>query len=95
MPKMIVGRRVEYIEVFEIDTDKIASIRDDLDLCQRLLWSVDPTLSQQLKSSTKEGKAAIRFLCRIFERISKNPIYPVKDYSESLDECVRYIEGLK
>ncbi len=92
MPKMIVGRKVVYLEVFEIDTDKIASIRDDLDLCQRLLWAADPVLSQQLKSSTIEGRSAIKFLHRTQDCISENPVTIISACPKGLDECPHYRE---
>ena len=79
MPKMIVGRRLEYFETYEIDTDKLASVRDDLDLCQRILWSADPVFVQQICSCTEEGRSAVKFLSKKFDRISENPIYPVPD----------------
>ena len=93
MSKMIVGRETVYLEVFEIDTDKFLSIRDDLDLCQRILWAADPVLSQRLKSSIKEGRSAVKFLYRIQDCIRKNPIYPAPTCPEGLDECPRYKKG--
>jgi len=89
---MIVGRKTVYLEVYEIDTDKLTSIRDDLDLCGRILWAADPVLSQQLKSFTKEGKSAVKFLYRIQDYIGENPIFPVPIHPEGLDECPRYGE---
>ena len=66
MPKLIVGRRVEYVEVYEIDTDKFITIRDDLDLCKRLLWFAN------------ESKG-LKHLQTTFDRVSKNPVFPVTD----------------
>lgn len=74
---MIVARRVEYVEVYEIDISKLMSIRDDLDLCERILYSGDPVLVQQMRSTTEEGKSAVKCLSKHFDRISENPIYPV------------------
>ncbi len=84
MNLMKVGRHVKYLEIFEIDTDKIPSGRDDLDLCQRLLWAADPNLTQQIKSGKKE--TGIKLLSRTQNGIVKNPVYPVPDIPEGLNE---------
>ena len=90
MPKIKIGRKRVYLEVFEIDTNKLSSIRDDLDLCERMLWASDPVLTQQIISFTEEGKSAIKFLYRLQCHVSKNPVYPVPNHQEGLDECPRY-----
>ena len=90
MAKMIVGRETVYLEVYEIDTDRFVSIRDDLDLCQRILWAADPVLSQQLKSFTKEEKLAVKFLYRTQDCIRRNPVFPAPICPEGVDECPRY-----
>ena len=89
MPKMIVGKKVVYLEIYEIDTDKLSSARDDLDLCERILYSADSAFSQKLKSFTEEGKSAVRLLCRLQENIIKNPVFPVTRYEEGRDEAPR------
>lgn len=87
MPKIIVGRRVSYLEIFMVDTDKVPSMRDDMDLCQRVLWAADPALTQQLRTPTEEGKNPIRLLCRVQDGITENPVSPVKLYEVGLDEA--------
>jgi len=74
---MIVARKVEYVEVYDIGVSKLTSIRDDLDLCGRILYSADPVLSQRLKSFTEDGKSAVKLINKTFDRVSENPIYPV------------------
>ena len=91
MPKMIVGRKIEYLEAYEIDTDIILSVRDDLDLCQRLLWAAEPALTQRIRSGM--GKPGIRLLSRIQSRIVENPIFPVPSIPEGTDECVPVKRG--
>ena len=84
MAKMIVGRRVEYVEVYEIDTDKYTTIRDNLDLCQRILWC-PPAENNELRK--KLGIPALKLLNIEFDRVSENPIYPVpKCYLPKLEE---------
>jgi len=90
MPKIKIGRKRVYLEAFEIDTDKLLSTRDDLDLCERMLWASDPVLAQRMMSFTEEGKSAIKFLYRIQCNVIENPVYPILDYQEGLDECPRY-----
>ena len=87
MPKMIVGRRVTYLEVYEVDTDEIPSMRDNLDLCQRVLWAADPVLTQRLKAYAEWEKPPIKLICRTLDQIIENPIYPVKFYQQNLDEA--------
>lgn len=64
MPKLIVGRRIECVEVYEIDTDKYGTIRSDLDLCKRLLWFANESKS-------------LKHLKTTFDRVSENPVFPV------------------
>lgn len=92
MKKIIVGRKVEYLEVFEIDIDEFVTIRDDLDLCQRLLWAADPILTQRLKTQCEKGKAPIKFLYRVLDHITMNPVIPTGEHlpTKGLDECPRY-----
>ncbi len=87
MPKIIIGRRVEYLEVFIVDTNKIPSGRDDLDLCQSILWAADPALTQRLKTPTEKVENSVRLLCRTLNQITENPVNPVKLYEVGLDEA--------
>lgn len=87
MGKMIVGRRIVYLEIFEIDTDKIPSGRDNLDLCQRVLYAADPDLSQQLKTGKEDS--GVTLLSRTQDNIIENPIYPAPEIPKGLNEATR------
>jgi len=74
---MLVGRRIEYFEVYDIDMGKFETIRDNLDFCQRILWAADPVLTKKIRSGNTEG---IKLISRVFDRISANPVYPVPEF---------------
>lgn len=86
--KIIVGRKMVYLEVFEVDMSKLASVRENLDLCKRILYSADPVLTQQLRSFTEEGKSAVKLLSRTQDHILENPVYPISDPYVGVNEAV-------
>ena len=55
MKKILVGRKVEYLETYEVDMDEFATARDDLDFCKRILCAADPVLSQIVKKGNSKA----------------------------------------
>lgn len=73
---MLIGRRVEFIEVYDINMDVYDTIRDDLDFCTRLLMAADPILTQQIKCGGEVAKKGIKMVSRTLDCIGTT-IFPV------------------
>lgn len=75
---MIIGRHVEFIEVFEIDMNVYGTIRTDEDFCIRLMMDADPVLTQQIICGDKTARKGIRIISRTLNRTG-NAIFPVPE----------------
>ncbi len=88
MPKMKVGRKVVYLEIFEVDVDKVPSGRDDLDLCRSVVcWAADPVFTQKIKMGPDKWNSCIRLLSRTMDCVNGELIHPVPNFELGSDEC--------
>lgn len=63
---MFVMRESKYIEVYEINMDVYATIRDDEDFCERLVMAADPVLTQQIKCGDETARKGIHLKNRTY-----------------------------
>ncbi len=75
---MIIGRRVEFIEVFDVDMRVYGTVRTDEDFCSRLMLDVDPVLTQQIKCGDETARKGIRMISRTLDCVGA-AIFPVPD----------------
>jgi hypothetical protein len=79
---MFVGRKVVYLEVYDVDMEKYLTIREDLDFCQRILGCPQPAFIQEHVHKVKGG---VKLVSRSFSHILENPVHPVEDiYSDRM-----------
>ena len=91
---MLIGRRVEFVEVFDINMDIYETVRDDEDFCRRVLMAADPVLSQKIKCGPETAKKGIKMISRILDVVGES-IYPVpKEYlNNRFDLPATCVEG--
>lgn len=72
---MLVARKVVYLEVYDVDMEKYATLRDDLDFCQRILLCPQPAFIQEQVHKVKDG---VKLISREFHHILENRVHPVE-----------------
>lgn len=73
---MIIGRRTEFIEVFDIDMDVYGTMRTDEDFCRRLMLDADPILTQQIKCGEQTARKGIKMISRTLDKVGDS-VFPV------------------
>ena len=83
-------RKITLDELWKISQDELQDAHEDMELCQRMLTSIDHIILNESKEQELENlKMRDKILDNLFYAIDRVAIY-----SKNLDDCESYLDSL-